>query len=718
MRRILPILFLSFIGIYAKAQTPNGFVGIGNALPKAKLDIASDTSGILIPRYATLADVNTNVLPKMSATDHNGLTLYVAEVANRGFWFYNGTAFEKIGAGSGSGGFFKVSSTDANHIIYSAAANYGKNFLVNTDSVNYDGSGTDAKMMFIPSKSAARLGGIQNKNWDRDSIGNYSFASGVNTKAKGIVSNAMGYSTTASGYSSTAIGGFTNASGDISTAMGVNTIASGFVSIAMGENSTASGDNSTAVGYYTIASGIYSTAMGGNNTASGSGSTAMGIFTNASGISSTAIGNSTNASGVLSTAMGYNTKAQGYGELSMGTFNDTLVAVNATAFASDSNRVFTVGNGTSSSTRKTAFVVQQNGNVGINTRVPSEKLDITGSIKIVDGTEGAGKVLTSDANGKGSWAAVPSSSFFKVSSTDANHIIYSDATNYGKNFLVNTDSVNYDGSGLDTKMMLIPSKSATRIGVVSNNNWDRDSIGIYSFASGYNTKAKGPYSTAMGSSTTASGFYTTAMGNTTVASGNTSTAMGASTIASGYASLAMGASTIASGTISTALGMSTKAKSYGELSMGIYNDTLAAVNATAFAGDSNRVFTVGNGTSATRKTAFVVQQNGNVGVGDRKPSSLLDVNGSLSLPFQSITADYTATINDYTIRFSGSTASQTVTLPAASSCTGRMYRIVNAGSVALGISSIINLAGTATTSLSATTAVLVQSDGTNWYSIQ
>ncbi len=42
-------------------------------------------------------------------------------------------------------------------------------------------------------------------------------------------------------------------------------------------------------------------------------------------------------------------------------------------------------------------------NVGIGTSTPSEKLEVNGTIKITDGTQGAGKVLTSDANGKGSW---------------------------------------------------------------------------------------------------------------------------------------------------------------------------------------------------------------------------------------------------------------------------------------------------------------------------
>lgn len=43
------------------------------------------------------------------------------------------------------------------------------------------------------------------------------------------------------------------------------------------------------------------------------------------------------------------------------------------------------------------------GNVGIGTMGPSEKLEVQGSVKIVDGTQGSDKILTSDATGKGSW---------------------------------------------------------------------------------------------------------------------------------------------------------------------------------------------------------------------------------------------------------------------------------------------------------------------------
>ncbi|WP_052158147.1 Lcl domain-containing protein [Lacinutrix jangbogonensis] len=43
------------------------------------------------------------------------------------------------------------------------------------------------------------------------------------------------------------------------------------------------------------------------------------------------------------------------------------------------------------------------GNVGIGLHAPTAKLDVAGDIKIADGTQGAGKILTSDADGLASW---------------------------------------------------------------------------------------------------------------------------------------------------------------------------------------------------------------------------------------------------------------------------------------------------------------------------
>lgn len=61
--------------------------------------------------------------------------------------------------------------------------------------------------------------------------------------------------------------------------------------------------------------------------------------------------------------------------------------------------------------------VLDNGNVGIGNPIPATKLDINngttlGAIKIVDGSQGVGKVLTSDANGIGSWSSSTTNLYF------------------------------------------------------------------------------------------------------------------------------------------------------------------------------------------------------------------------------------------------------------------------------------------------------------------
>jgi hypothetical protein len=80
---------------------------------------------------------------------------------------------------------------------------------------------------------------------------------------------------------------------------------------------------------------------------------------------------------------------------------NVLNTVANTAAGLRSDLVFTEAGGT-----ERMRIVGSNGNVGINTTTPSEKLEVNGSIKITDGTQGAGKVLTSDLNGKASWGNV------------------------------------------------------------------------------------------------------------------------------------------------------------------------------------------------------------------------------------------------------------------------------------------------------------------------
>lgn len=179
-------------------------------------------------------------------------------------------------------------------------------------------SGPGSRLMWYADKAAFRVGRVNNNSWNKDSIGNYSFASGYNTKAKELGSTAMGYFSSATGTISTALGNFVNASGDYSVAMGNATYAIGDYSTASGNNSTASGLASVALGFNTFASGDYSIASGDNSIALGSHSVAMGKLGYAGGESSVALGYKNFAIGLRSVAMGDSCIASGNNSTAIG----------------------------------------------------------------------------------------------------------------------------------------------------------------------------------------------------------------------------------------------------------------------------------------------------------------------------------------------------------------------------------------------------------------
>ena len=82
--------------------------------------------------------------------------------------------------------------------------------------------------------------------------------------------------------------------------------------------------------------------------------------------------------------------------------------------------------------------------VGIGTGYPTARLDVRGSFKLVDGTEGAGKVLVSDQNGNASWTNLPeatiASNFTKSDSTLKTNI---KPTTYGLAALMQLRPVNF-----------------------------------------------------------------------------------------------------------------------------------------------------------------------------------------------------------------------------------------------------------------------------------
>lgn len=67
--------------------------------------------------------------------------------------------------------------------------------------------------------------------------------------------------------------------------------------------------------------------------------------------------------------------------------------------------MYTYGSGAASGLIERVSITD-GGNVGIGTINPSAKLEIAGSLKLSDGTEGNNKILTSDAAGNASWKSI------------------------------------------------------------------------------------------------------------------------------------------------------------------------------------------------------------------------------------------------------------------------------------------------------------------------
>ncbi len=245
---------------------------------------------------------------------------------------------------------------------------------------------------------------------DSDQIANFhpngGIALGLNSSANVNNSIAIGQFADATGnVSSVAIGGFANAFGYKGYAIGDMSLASDTHSMAIGNSATSQATYATAVGYGSDALGTYSTSLGFDNTASGTYSTAVGYRSMATAVGSTAIG------------------------------------YRAT---SSQQEAVILGNSSSSSAR-----------VGIGTNTPDEKLHVVGSIKMVDGNQGNGKVMVSDTNGKGRWVNMDS------------YKIYGEIFKYTNPYNLYSGILSFDvlGASQNLNLSYTAIQNQTRVGV-------------------------------------------------------------------------------------------------------------------------------------------------------------------------------------------------------------------------------------------------------------
>ena len=271
--------------------------------------------------------------------------------------------------------------------------------------------------------------------------------------------------------------------------------------------------------------------------------------------------------------------------------------------------------------------IDASGNVGIGTKSPGEKLDVSGNIKIV------GNIQSNASDFKNQFGFFTSDEGAKANnSTAMGYRTKASGTN--------STAMGYytDASGSFSTAMGYCTKA---LGTYSTAmGYCTDASGSFSTAMGYDSSSNGLYSTAMGVQTTASGRNSTAMGRLSTASGRDSTAMCYHTTASGISSTAMGYDTTASGLSSTAMGYETDASGsystamgFGTLALAPYSTAMGkfsyaggtystAIGNKAYAGGTIG-FAIGCSTSNTEAIAtdmsnnnkLVVLNNGNVGIG-------------------------------------------------------------------------------------------------------
>ncbi|HRE77636.1 MAG TPA: tail fiber domain-containing protein [Flavobacterium sp.] len=243
-------------------------------------------------------------------------------------------AYDFGGAGNGrtitaDNGAVTINGTDG--LVSSGTAGVG--------AISPSGAGT--RMVWNPRKSAFRAGRVSGTEWDDVNVGDNSIAMGFGTRATGNSCIALGSNCSASGLGSVAFGWFVNA-------------------------------NATQ-------------------------STAFGLGTNTNNVYSTAFGYQTSTSGRASTSFGVNNEAESFGEVVLGigatTYTPSTNGANQFRIANATDRLLVVGNAidadnddvVDNSERSNALVILKNGNTGIGSSTPGERLHVAGRTLLTNG---------------------------------------------------------------------------------------------------------------------------------------------------------------------------------------------------------------------------------------------------------------------------------------------------------------------------------------------
>jgi trimeric autotransporter adhesin len=300
----------------------------------------------------------------------------------------------------------------------------------------------------------------------------------------------------------------------------------------------------------------------------------------------------------------------------------------------------------------------------------------------------------------------------------------------GENAGLNDDLTNNTnvGVGYNTLASVVSGNSNTAVGYQAlRNTTSNENTGIGYQALMANTT--GEANTALGQNAllnNTTGSYNTAVGAQALSGSNTgnsnigigSGALSGNTL--GLENIGIGPNSMTgntSGNYNIGIGsgaLATNVTGINNIAIGRFADVTTgnltnaiAIGYNAKVAQSNSLVLGGTGADAVK-----------VGVANPTPLSTVDINGTLGIKVKSgqtagtNNPDNTASIWLY------STGAGTITLPAATTCTNRLYVIVNQTGAVRNISSYLSLAGAAQTTLANATSITIMSNGTNWLQTQ
>ena len=398
------LLLFQVLALSCVVTTQAQNVGIGTTTPAASaaLDVNSTNKGILIPRMTT-AQRTAIVSPT------NGLMVF--DTTTNTFWFYKSNVWVQLSPGitlpydcthNANDIIFKVTNTNhggSSYAIVGNASGYGTAVAGTADSsgagvfgASVYGAGVEGFSYNIGGRFSSDGSGAGVSGFSSDGPGGeFESDSGPAIKALGRVevTGNVGIGTAVPAQKLDVFKGRLRFSGDISAnevqgiefTNGAGTALNGFI----GKY------NDSMMGFYGYTGAGWKT-----------------LFNNTNG--NVGLQGNTNPRAPLSFSNGIGNKISIFDNGDGTHYGIGLQAAQLQLYVPSIAQDIVMGYGSSAAFTEN-MRVKGNGNVGIGTATPSEKLQVNGNVKVggtlqvQGGSPGAGKVLTSDGSGNASWQA-------------------------------------------------------------------------------------------------------------------------------------------------------------------------------------------------------------------------------------------------------------------------------------------------------------------------